>query len=200
MDILTTILISVGLAMDAFAVSIGVGTTGRSADRRAVFRLAFHFGLFQGLMTFLGWLAGTTIASLIAGIDHWVAMGLLAWVGVRMILQGLSKEEERDCPDPSRGGTLMMLCIATSLDAMAVGLSLAMINVDILSASLSIGFITLGLSLLGLLLGSQLGKRFGKRMEVLGGILLNLIGLRILLSHLLPALEAALLTFPSFWA
>ncbi len=200
MQIFTTLLISIGLAMDAFAVSIGVGTTDRSSDRGAVFRLAFHFGLFQGLMTFLGWLAGSTVASLIAGIDHWVAMALLAWVGVRMILQGLSQEEQPGCPDPSRGGTLMMLCIATSLDAMAVGLGLAMINVDILSASLSIGFITLGLSLLGLLLGSRLGRRFGRRMEVVGGIILNLIGLRILLTHLFPALEPALLTFIAFQA
>ena len=184
MEWYTMLFIAVGLAMDAFAVSLGVGTSGRASKSRPIFRLSFHMGLFQGLMTFLGWLAGSTIAHLISSIDHWIAMALLAFVGTRMIRSGFSKEPESEANDLSRGGALMMVCIATSIDAMAVGLSLAMLKIDILPPSLVVGVITLGLSLIGLLVGSKLGERFGKRMEILGGLILNGIGIRILITHL----------------
>jgi putative Mn2+ efflux pump MntP len=185
MEIFTTFVIAVGLAMDVFAVSLGIGTAQKSVAFRPMFRVSFHCGLFQGLMTLAGWLAGSTIASLIAGIDHWVAMGLLAFVGVRMIRSGFDPKSETQVEDPSRGRTLVMVCIATSIDAMAVGLSLAMLNVNILISSLVIGLVSTGMSVIGILAGSGLGLRFGKRMEVLGGLLLNGIGIRILLSHLL---------------
>jgi putative Mn2+ efflux pump MntP len=185
MDFLTIFLIAVGLAMDASAVSLGVGTTPLSKSWRVAFRLAFHFGLFQGLMTFLGWLAGSTIAGLIANVDHWIAMGLLAFVGTRMVIEGLKKAgHDQKMGDPSRGGALIMLCIATSLDAMAVGLSMAMMEVSILGASLVIGLVTLLLSTLAFGLGRFLGAAFGKKMEVVGGLILNFIGLRILITHL----------------
>lgn len=185
MDFATSMLVAVGLAMDAFAVSLGIGTTPTARLRRPVFRLSFHFGLFQGGMTLLGWLAGSTIASLIASVDHWIALGLLVYVGIQMIREGLSPCEEEDClNDPSRGRTLVMLCVATSLDAMAVGLSLAMLKVNIYTTSLLIAVVTLGLSLAGLKGGQKLGQRFGKRMEILGGVILIGIGLRILFTHL----------------
>lgn len=186
MELLTYSIIAVGLAMDAFAVSLGIGTTGRARDGRAVFRLSFHFGFFQGFMTLLGWLLGSTVAALISNFDHWVAFILLAWVGARMMKEGFARdgEESQGMDDPSHGRTLMVLCIATSIDAMAVGLSMAMINTNVVFASIVIGVITLGLSLVGLLAGNSLGVRFGKRMEVLGGLLLVGIGLRIVVSHL----------------
>jgi len=184
MEWYATLFVAVGLAMDAFAVSLGIGTSGSACSIRPVFRVSFHMGLFQGLMTFLGWLVGSSIASLIAAFDHWVAFVLLAFVGTRMILSGASKDTEEQKNDPSRGGTLMLVCIATSIDAMAVGLSLAMLRIDILPPSLVIGVVTLGLSLFGLLVGSRLGTRFGKRMEILGGLILNGIGIRILITHL----------------
>lgn len=177
-------LIAIGLAMDAFAVSLGVGCSRRAASARPVFRLSFHFGLFQGLMTFLGWLAGSAIAGLIASIDHWVAMALLTWVGLRMVRAGLQPGDEALSPDPSRGRMLVTLCVATSIDALAVGIGLAVLEVDILTTSLLIGLVTLSLSLGGLLGGHVLGQRFGKRMEVLGGLILIGIGLRILYTHL----------------
>lgn len=185
MEWYTTLFVAVGLAMDAFAVSLGIGATGSARTPRPIFRVSFHMGFFQGFMTFLGWLLGSSIASLIAAFDHWIAFGLLAFVGIRMIKSGASSHEETQKDDPSRGGTLMMVCIATSIDAMAVGLSLAMVNIGILSPSLVIGIVTLGLSLFGLLAGGRLGDRFGKRMEILGGLILNGIGIRILLSHLI---------------
>lgn len=141
-------------------------------------------GLFQGLMTFLGWLAGSTVAHLISAVDHWIAFGLLAFVGTRMIREGLDTGAERHKNDPSRGGSLMMICIATSIDAMAVGLSLALVKIEIVTPSITIAVVTLAMSLFGLLAGNQLGAKFGKRMEVLGGIILNGIGLRILYTHL----------------
>jgi putative Mn2+ efflux pump MntP len=185
MDLISLTFIGLGLAMDCFAVSLGIGAGNTSRGVRPVFRLSFHFGLFQGGMTLLGWLVGTTIAQLIASVDHWVALALLGWVGIRMIIEGFkSEEDEKPRVDPSRGGTLIMLAVATSLDAMAVGLSLALIQVNIWAASLLIGVISLVLSLVGLLVGNRLGTTFGKRMEVVGGLILIGIGLRILLTHL----------------
>ncbi len=174
-----------GLAMDAFAVSLSVGTTPGGRDRRAIFRIAFHTGLFQGLMTLFGWLAGSTIAGWINQWDHWLVAVLLAFVGVRMIREGLDPKVD-GCPsDLTRGGSLLMVCIATSIDAMAVGLSMAMLKVDVLFASGIIALVTLVLSITGCLIGGGLGGRFGKRMEIIGGLILNGIGLRVLLAHLL---------------
>lgn len=186
MDFWTSLVIAVGLAMDAFAVSLGIGTTDAARTPRPIFRLSFHFGLFQGGMTLLGWLLGSTVAHLISAVDHWIALALLAFVGIRMIKSGFSPDEDRcGCADPSRGGTLVMLCVATSLDAMAVGLGMAMLSMNVWAASLLIGVVTLGLSLVGLLIGQSLGAHFGKKMEIVGGLILTGIGVRILLSHLL---------------
>lgn len=184
MEWYTMIFIAVGLAMDAFAVSLGIGTSGTATTPRPIFRIAFHMGFFQGFMTFLGWLAGSSIASLIAAFDHWIALALLTFVGARMIRSGFDPDGELHKNDPSRGGTMLVLCIATSIDAMAVGLSMAFLDIQILTPSLVIGVITLALSLVGLLAGKRLGERFGKRMEILGGIILIGIGLRILITHL----------------
>ncbi|BCY19458.1 MAG: manganese efflux pump [Chloroflexi bacterium] len=187
MDTATTLIISVGLAMDAFAVSLGVGTSPSDNAEpawRRVLRISFHFGLFQGLMTLLGWLLGSTIAGLISAVDHWVAFGLLAWVGGRMVKEGLNPDEDCRCEDITHGKTLLVLCVATSIDAMAVGLSLAMLQVNILSASAVVAVITLFLSLFGGFAGHQLGSHFGKKMEVAGGLILIGIGLRIVASHL----------------
>jgi manganese efflux pump family protein len=185
MELTASFFIAVSLAMDAFAVSLGIGTTLRADDFRSRFRLAFHFGLFQSLMTILGWLAGSTIARYISSFDHWVAFILLGYVGANMIRSGLDKDEETHSPNPSRGKTLIMLCIATSLDAMAVGLGMAMIGSTIAFPALVIGLVTLSLSAFGLGIGGRLGAKFGKRMEIIGGLVLIGIGLNILFSHLI---------------
>jgi putative Mn2+ efflux pump MntP len=172
--------------MDCFAVSLGVGTAGTATGPRPTFRLFFHFGLFQAGMTLLGWLAGKTVVTYISNIDHWVAFGLLAFVGVRMIRSGLRKEGEvPSIPDPSRGMTLVMLSIATSIDALAVGLSLALLEVNVFWSAVVIGGVSAALSLVGLSLGNRLGQRFGKSMEVIGGVILIGIGLRVLITHLM---------------
>jgi putative Mn2+ efflux pump MntP len=183
MSFIEILMIALGLAMDAFAVSLGAGTSGQAVGRRAAFRLSFHFGWFQFMMPVIGWFLGSRIAPLISTVDHWIAFGLLAFVGGRMIRSGVAPGEESYSRDPSRGLTLVMLATATSIDALAIGLSLAMLRVRIWYPSAVIGVVTGGLSLLGLRLGTRLGARFGKGMQVAGGAVLALIGLRILLSH-----------------
>ncbi|MDZ7315127.1 MAG: manganese efflux pump MntP family protein [candidate division KSB1 bacterium] len=184
MPTLEIILLACGLAMDALAVSISVGTTPFLCRRRARFRISFHFGLFQCIMPIIGWFGGKTIAPLIHRVDHWAAFGLLAFVGGKMIRESLSSKEKSYPVDPSRGWNLILLSIATSIDALAVGFSLALVKVDIWYPALMIGLITGGLSLLGVLAGGLIGKLFSKRAELLGGLVLIAIGLRILISHL----------------
>ena len=184
MNLPTTLMLAVGLAMDACAVSLGAGASGRSAGRSAAFRLGFHFGLFQFLMPIIGWFLGHSVAHLIAAYDHWIAFGLLAVVGGRMIRSGLDPESHPGPGDPSRGWSLVLLSIATSIDALAVGLSLAMIRVDIWQPAVIIGLVTAAMSVAGLRLGSRLGRAFGHRMEIAGGVILILVGLRILVEHL----------------
>jgi len=184
-SLLEVFLIALGLAMDAFAVCLCAGTTGFINGPRPVFRLAFHFGLFQALMPALGWLVGMGVERYIATFDHWVAFGLLAFVGVRMIRSGLNPDGDDDCVDPSRGGTMVMLAIATSIDAFAVGLSFAVLRVSIVWPVVIIGVVAALMSVLGIYLGNRLGETFGKRMEVIGGLILVIIGIRVVISHML---------------
>ncbi len=177
------LLIAIGLSMDAFAVSLAAGTHDQTRELRPSLRLSFHLGLFQFLMPVVGWFAGVTVESMIKSYDHWIAFGLLALVGLRMIHAGIAGEEGGGSADPTRSYTLVLLSVATSLDALAIGLSLAMLNVSIWYPSAVIGVVTAGLSLLGIRLGNRLGSKFGKGMEVAGGVILCLIGLRILYSH-----------------
>lgn len=181
----TSFLLGVGLAMDAFTVSLCVSIANKALAQRSKARLAFHFGIFQGLMTVLGWLAGSTIVNIISAFDHWIAFGLLAVVGVRMIRSGLNPDGETFQSDPSRGGLMVMLSLATSMDALAVGFSMAMLESAVIVPALIIGVVTFGLSLIGVFFGCKLGAVFGKRMEVLGGLILIGIGLHVLWSHLM---------------
>lgn len=184
MDLVTVLSLAVGLAMDAFAVSLSIGTTRMANRARSFFRLSFHFGLFQFLMPILGWFAGTTVANLITRFDHWIAFGLLGFVGGRMIHAGWNPEQPSFPSDPSRGKTLVMLSVATSIDAFSIGLTLAMLGADIFYPSVVIGIVTSILSMCGLLAGQRLGTAFGKKMEILGGVILLFIGFRILIMHL----------------
>ncbi len=139
-------------------------------------------------MTLLGWLLGSTIVNLIANFDHWIALALLGWIGGRMIMEGFSRKDAspvNGCSDPSRGSSLVMLSIATSIDALGVGLSLALLKVDVLGASIVIGLVSLLMSMAGMLGGKKLNQRFGKRVEVVGGLVLIAIGLRIVITHLM---------------
>ncbi len=184
MGLLQISVIAVGLAMDATAVSLGAGASGRAAGRRAAFRLAFHFGLFQALMPLLGWLLGRGLVGVLHHVDHWLAFVLLGAVGGRMIVSGLRGGDDGPAGDPSRGWSLIALSVATSIDALAVGLGLAVLDVAIWMPCVMIGVITAALSLAGVLLGRVLRGRWGPRIEVAGGVLLLAIGAQILVSHL----------------
>jgi putative Mn2+ efflux pump MntP len=185
MGFLEIVAIAVGLAMDSCAVSLGSGVNPQASGYQPALRMSFGFGLFQALMPVIGWFAGFTIEPLIAAFDHWIAFGLLAFVGMRMIRSGLNPEIEAHAIDPSRGIPLLMLCVATSIDALAVGLSLAVLRVQIWYPAIVIGIITMLLSFVGARVGSRLGCRFGKRMEIIGGIILIGIGIRVVVTHFL---------------
>ena len=184
MNLLEITLIAIGLAMDAFAVSVAVGPTKYLESKRARFRISFHFGLFQFLMPILGWLAGTTFVHYIDSVDHWLALALLGFVGGKMIKESFDKEQKEYNLNPSRGWSLMLLSIATSIDALAVGLSLAMIGAKIWIPAMTIGIITAALSLVGIYLGKSIGGACSKRAEFVGGIVLIFIGLKIVVEHL----------------
>lgn len=146
--------------------------------------MGFHFGLFQFLMPILGWFAGAAVSGAIAAVDHWIAFGILGIVGGRMIRSGLKAKQDTGTDDPSKSWSLIMLSIATSIDALAVGFSLAMIKVDIWFPAVVIGIVTAGMSVAGLRLGARLGSRFGNRMEIVGGVILVFVGVRIVFEHL----------------
>ena len=185
MSFLEIVIIACGLAMDAAAVSLAAAAAGFVQDTRSSCRLAFHFGLFQALMPVLGWLAGVRFAASFAAFDHWIAFVLLAFVGGKMLYNGLSTgHEESLASDPTRGLTLVLLSLATSIDALAIGLSLSMLEVTIWYPAAMIGIITALLSTLAIMIGKKVGTQVGKRMEMVGGLILLLIGTRILLSHL----------------
>lgn len=172
--------IAIGLAMDALAVSIAVGLSLASVTPRHVFRLAFHFGLFQFLMPIVGWLAGRQLAEHISAYDHWVAFGLLSFVGGKMLWEARRQESPATRRDPTRGLTLITLSVATSLDALAVGLSMAFLGVSILVPSVVIGVVAAALTTLGITFGSRIGARWERWAEIVGGIVLIVIGLKVL--------------------
>ena len=185
MDAITLLGLALALAMDAFAVALGTGAVLSRLTGRHIFRLAFHFGLFQALMPVIGWLAGQTIVKLVSAWDHWIAFALLALIGVRMIREAFSDEERPDDRDPTRGLSLVMLSIATSIDALAVGFSLSVIGVSIWFPAFIIGLVAGALTIIGMLMGRRIGDRWGSRVEILGGFVLIAIGVRILCEHLL---------------
>ena len=182
----TLIAVAFGLAMDAFAVSIGVGLTLGKVTFRQAFRLAWHFGLFQGLMPVVGWLAGRTIEPWIAPVDHWIAFALLAVVGGRMVYGSFrGDDEERPLRDPTRGVSLVVLSVATSIDALAVGLSLGLLGESVWYPALVIGVVAAAMTVVGLELGKRFGMAFGRRMELVGGLVLIGIGIRIVVEHMM---------------
>lgn len=183
MGLTETLFLSLSLALDAFAVSLSTGALIKTRTWRDYFRIPFHFGLFQFLMPVIGWYLGSTVEPLIAEIDHWVAFLLLVIIGGKMIKTAFSKEKELLNSDPSRGIKLIILSVATSIDALAVGFSLALLRYNIWYPSILIGIITAALSLIGLFVGNRLGNKFGNIVEVCGGVILISIGIKIVLTH-----------------
>ncbi|RKZ65593.1 MAG: manganese efflux pump [Gammaproteobacteria bacterium] len=186
MSLIEITAVAVALAMDAFAVSIAAGVTLRRASRRQTFRLSWHFGLFQALMPIIGYGAGLTVQELIASFDHWVAFGLLVIIGGRMIVGAIRDDEEQvKDTEPTRGWSLVMLSVATSVDALAVGLSLAMLGISVWFPALVIGIVAGLFTAGGIHLGGYVGLRLGiaRYATLFGGVVLLIIGGRILSEH-----------------
>jgi putative Mn2+ efflux pump MntP len=177
--------IALGLAMDAFSVAIGVSVGLGGTSRRQTFRLVWHFGLFQALMPIIGWAAGISVRPWIERWDHWMAFVLLGVVGGRMIYESVRSDDGGPTrTDPTRGWSLVVLSIATSIDALAVGLSFAALGVQVWTPAAVIGATAAAMTLLGALGGRALGARFGSRTAVVGGFVLIAIGFWILIDHL----------------
>jgi manganese efflux pump family protein len=184
LDIVTLLGLAIALAMDAFAVALGTALSLPVLTGRHLFRLSWHFGLFQALMPILGWIAGMSIQKWIVNFDHWIAFGLLGFIGGRMLWEAIHKEERVNRGDPTRGWSLVILSVATSIDALAVGLTLAMLDVSIWFPSLIIGLVAGVLTTVGMLLGRRLGGRYRAKVEIMGGLILIGIGVKILVEHL----------------
>lgn len=177
------LLIALSLAMDSFSVSVTRGFTNTKTKMLTeALKTGFFFGSFQAIMPVLGWIVGLSIVELISGFDHWIAFGLLLFIGLRMIYEALKKESKQIISSYSFK-VLVILSIATSIDAFAVGLSLSFLETSIILPALVIGIITFSLSFLGVYLGKKFGSYFEK-IGVLGGIILIIIGLKILVEHL----------------
>lgn len=203
MDLLSIILIAFGLSMDAFAVSITNGITIKDLKSSHVLKIGVYFGGFQALMPVIGWAVGSQFKDYIVSIDHWIAFGLLAVIGIKMIREALdhredssengkdsleeaaiSKQDSVDEENQLSTGRLLMLAVATSIDALAVGVSFAFLSVSILGASAVIGLITFFVCVAGVLIGRRFGSLLKQKAEIAGGVILVLIGAKILFEHL----------------
>src|SRR4030043_1501185 len=175
MDTLSLLLIAFGLAMDAFAVSISNGITLKHQRTTHALRIGIFFGSFQALMPLIGWSAGLTLRDLISGVDHWIAFGLLSLIGCKMIYESTKIRDDKEIRSLNVF-VLLLLSIATSIDALAVGLSFAFLKIAIVTPIIIIGVVTFVLSFFGVLVGNRLGHFFEKKMEMLGGLILIGIG------------------------
>lgn len=183
MSNITLFIIALGLSMDAFAVSVCKGLAMKKLTLKKAAIVGLWFGGFQGLMPLIGYILGSHFERYITSIDHWIAFILLGLIGISMIKEALEKEEE--CQDESLSfKTMVILAVATSIDALAVGITFAFLKVTILSAVLFIGIITFVLSMAGVKVGNVFGIRYKSKAELAGGIILILMGTKILLEHL----------------
>jgi len=200
MDILSIVLIAVGLSMDAFAVSVTNGIIIRDLKIGHALKVGLYFGVFQALMPLIGWLAGSQFKEYIVSIDHWIAFSLLAFIGGKMIREACGAEDKEEdvegmcevavsnqgtvCENPLSMGRLIVLAVATSIDALAVGISFAFLRVSIIQSSVLIGAITFAICFAGVYIGNKCGGLLKKKAETVGGFILICIGLKILFEHL----------------
>lgn len=185
---LELVLIGVGLSMDAFAVSVCKGLAMRKVNKKQAVVIGLFFGGFQALMPFIGWALGTQFENYITNIDHWIAFVLLAFIGGKMVVEAVRPEEadtaEKEMDPPLDMKEMFLLAVATSIDALAVGITFAFLDYPIIESMIIIGCTTFVLSIVGVVVGNLFGSKYEKRAEIAGGIILILIGLKILLEHL----------------
>ena len=178
------LLLAIGVSMDAFAVSIGKGLSAQRASWREALTVGLWFGGFQALMPVIGYYLGISFADLVTKVDHWIAFGLLLLIGGNMIREALQPEDEKTADTSFGFKTMLVLAIATSIDALALGISFAFLGTNLWSAILVIGLTTFAFSAVGLLIGKKVGTRFHAGAQILGGVILIAIGVKILVEHL----------------
>lgn len=183
MSLLEVILIAIGLAMDAFAVSVCKGLAMKKMDWKKAGIIGLYFGLFQGLMPVIGYFLGIGFESKIRAVDHWIAFILLSFIGSSMIKEAL-KQNDESADDKIDFKTMVVLAIATSIDALAIGVTFAFLNVNLTVAALAIGVITFIISAIGVKIGNVFGDKYEAKAEITGGVILIILGLKILLEHL----------------
>ena len=185
MSILTVFIIAIGLAMDAFAVSISSGIALRRMQARHALLIASFFGAFQAIMPLIGWGAGRWARTFVAAFDHWIAFGLLVAIGIKIIYEALRGTDREVRGNPLSLRVLLLLAVATSIDALAVGVTLPFLDVAIMIPAIVIGLVTFAMSFAGTYLGSAFGHLFERKTEILAGLLLIGIGVKILIEHTL---------------
>ena len=183
MGTLEIFLVSFGLAMDAFAVAVCKGLALKEMDWKKAVKVGLYFGIFQAGMALIGFLFGNTFSRIVIQIDHWIAFALLSFIGIEMIKEAFSDSSE-NCNDDMSIKTMIMLAIATSIDALTVGITFAFFKLNILLVLSSIGGIAFVLSILGVKLGNKFGKKYERKAQIAGGIILIFMGIKILLEHL----------------
>lgn len=185
MNFLTIVMVAVGLAMDAFAVSIASGAAYKQLQVRHTLRIALFFGGFQAVMPLIGALAGLSVKDYIEDYDHWIAFVILAAVGGKMIYESFKITEAEKNNSPSNILVLLALSVATSIDALAIGITLSLVAVSIITAVIVIGLVTFVLSYIGVMIGKKFGHIFENKIEAVGGLVLISLGVKILLEHML---------------
>lgn len=185
MELLTVTAIALGLSADAFAVSIVSGTAYKQLKIKHAFRIAVFFGGFQAIMPVIGWLAGMSVKEYIADYDHWVALALLSAIGGKMIYESFKITPAGENFDPSNIFVLLTLSVATSIDALAIGMTLSFLRISIATAAVIIGLITFVLSYFGVFIGKNFGHFFENKIQAVGGLVLIALGIKVLLEHLL---------------
>ena len=183
MGILEVVLIAIGLAMDAFAVSICKGLSMKKMSWKKAIIVGGYFGIFQGLMPVIGYFLGTTFENLVTKIDHWIAFVLLVFIGINMLKEAFGNESE-NCNDKVDFKTMVVLAIATSIDALAVGITFAFLKTNIVLASILIAIITFVVCIIGVKIGNKFGDKYERKAETVGGLILIFMGIKILLEHL----------------
>ncbi len=185
MDYFTILAIALGLSFDTFAVSLSYGVVRNGILFKQASLVAIVLAFFQGGLTIAGFFLGSFVSGLLKATDHWIALGLLGFLGLKMILEGFKRNENEETRDLSKAYILVTMALGTSIDAFAVGISFALLSVEIWSAGLIIGFVTFLASMTAIRIGKSAGERLGNKVEILGGIILVAIGIKIFLEHLL---------------
>jgi putative Mn2+ efflux pump MntP len=187
MDFITIVAVAIGLSFDTFAVSISYGVIRSRILFRQAVRIALVLAVFQAGLLVIGYFLGSVVSEIIKAADHWIALALLSFLGIRMIVEGIKRKEEDEMRDYTKTSTLLAVAVGTSIDAFAVGISFALLDIMIWISGIIIGAVTFLASMTAIRIGKSAGERLGQKVEIIGGIILFAIGVKIFLEHMLAS-------------